>query len=242
MIKFAVTRPKQRVESIVHGINMLKWPQDKYLAHFDVKVDPKMTVVCSISSKFLILADFLQTQARVLPNPEIQFDRAKLNPGTQGRWDLRGKKFLLPNPEPLNSWGFIILGGCTSEQNVRNFANVFISTYVGHGGRVQNKTPLIYNQSRNEDIPTLVHNARRAVGDQVKAMPQILFYVLPGRDSFMYERLKKNSECRFAMMSQCKSFPKLVLRLLLTKNRPQCCSCQQGSATVLLQCLHEGQC
>lgn len=59
MIKFAVTRPKQRVESIVHGINMLKWPQDKYLAHYDVKVDPKMTVVCSISSKSLILTDFL---------------------------------------------------------------------------------------------------------------------------------------------------------------------------------------
>ena len=33
-------------------------------------------------------------------------------------------------------------------------------------------------------------------------MPQILLYVLPGRDSFMYERLKKNNECRFAMVSQ----------------------------------------
>ncbi|KAH7395607.1 eukaryotic translation initiation factor-like protein 2C 2 [Cadophora sp. MPI-SDFR-AT-0126] len=202
MIKFAVTRPKQRVESIVHGINMLKWPQDRYLNHFDIKVDPKMTM----------------TQARVLQNPEIQFAGAKLNPGTQGRWDLRGKKFLLPNPEPLNSWGFVILGGCTSEQTVRNFANVFISTYVGHGGKVANKNPLIYNQSRSEDIPTLVNNARRAVGDQVKAMPQILFYVLPGRDSFMYERLKKNSECRFAMMSQCLNVAHV------NKAQPQYCS------------------
>ncbi|PVH73736.1 Piwi-domain-containing protein [Cadophora sp. DSE1049] len=120
MIKFAVTRPKQRVESIVHGINMLKWPQDKYLNHYDIKVDPKMTVVCSIS--------------------------------------------------------------------------------------------------QHEDIPTLVNNARRAVGDQVKAMPQILFYVLPGRDSFMYERLKKNSECRFAMMSQCLNVAHV------NKAQPQYCS------------------
>ncbi|KAG4436130.1 hypothetical protein IFR05_008373, partial [Cadophora sp. M221] len=202
MIKFAVTRPKERIASIKHGVNMLKWHEDNYLKHFDIKVDPNMTV----------------TQARILPNPEIQFDKAKLNPGTAGRWDLRGKKFLLPNPEPLNSWGFVIVGGCTSEPNVRNFINVFVSTYVGHGGRIANKNPLIYKQTQNEDLPTLVNNARRAIGDQVKAMPQILFYVLPGRDSFMYERLKKNSECRFALMSQCLNVAHV------NKAQPQYCS------------------
>ncbi|KAH7370050.1 Piwi domain-containing protein [Rhexocercosporidium sp. MPI-PUGE-AT-0058] len=202
MIKFAVTRPKERIASIKHGVNMLKWHEDNYLKHFDIKVDPNMTV----------------TQARILPNPEIQFDRAKLNPGTAGRWDLRGKKFLLPNPEPLNSWGFVIIGGCIPEPNVRNFINVFISTYVGHGGKIANKNPLIYKQTQNEDLPTLVNNARRAVGDQVKAMPQILFYVLPGRDSFMYERLKKNSECRFALMSQCLNVAHV------NKAQPQYCS------------------
>jgi hypothetical protein len=33
-----------------------------------------------------------------------------------------------------------------------------------------------------------------------------MFFVLPGRDSFMYERLKKNMECRFAMVSQSKFY------------------------------------
>lgn len=45
MIKFAVTRPKERLRSIEHGTAMLKWSQDPYLGHYGIKVDPNMTVV-----------------------------------------------------------------------------------------------------------------------------------------------------------------------------------------------------
>ncbi|CAL3971616.1 unnamed protein product [Diplocarpon coronariae] len=187
MIKFAVTRPKDRILSIQHGVQMLKWNEDKYLKHFGVQVEPAMTV----------------TQARLLPSPEIQFTGSKTNPGTAGRWDLRGKKFWLANPEPLRSWGFVIVGGACPEAVVRNFANVFIQTYTGHGGKILNKNPVIYAQERQQDLAITVVNARTAAGNQANALPQILFYVLPGRDSYQYERLKKNSECRFALVSQC---------------------------------------
>lgn len=49
MIKFAVTRPKERIASIKHGVNMLKWHEDNYLKHFDIKVDSNMTIVSNIS-------------------------------------------------------------------------------------------------------------------------------------------------------------------------------------------------
>ncbi|KAH8777302.1 eukaryotic translation initiation factor-like protein 2C 2 [Hyaloscypha finlandica] len=202
MIKFAVTRPKQRIESINHGVGMLKWNEDPYLKHFGMNIDPNMTL----------------TAARLLQNPEVQFAGKKLNPGTQGRWDLRGQKFFLPNPEPLKSWGIVIMQGCTNEQVVKNFINVFIQTYIGHGGKVENRNPVIYNQGRGEDIPTCVSNARNAAGNQAKFLPQIMFYVLGGRDSFMYERLKKNTECRFAMVSQC------VNVAHVQKAQPQYCS------------------
>jgi eukaryotic translation initiation factor 2C len=45
MIKFAVTRPKQRIESILHGVGMLKWNEDPYMQHFGMKVDSQMTLV-----------------------------------------------------------------------------------------------------------------------------------------------------------------------------------------------------
>ena len=69
-----------------------------------------------------------------------QFDQAKLNPGTSGRWDLHGKKFLFCYPEPLKSWGVVIAGGYA----VCNFLNLFIQTYIGHGGRVESKNPVIH--------------------------------------------------------------------------------------------------
>ena len=129
MIKFAVTRPKERLASIQHGVGMLKWQQDRYLDHFGLKVDPNLTL----------------TQARLLPPPEVQYTASKATPGTSGRWDLRGKKFLLPNPEPLKSWGVCVVGGCTDEPTVRNFLGVFMNTYIGHGGKIQVGFLLIFN-------------------------------------------------------------------------------------------------
>lgn len=50
MIKFAVQRPKQRIEAINHGVGMLSWHNDPYLRYYGMKVDPNMTVV-SVSAR-----------------------------------------------------------------------------------------------------------------------------------------------------------------------------------------------
>ncbi|KAI9643731.1 Protein argonaute [Ciborinia camelliae] len=145
------------------------------------------------------------TQARVLQNPIVQFDKATIDPKTSGRWDLRGKKFLYANPEPLNSWAIVIVGGCMQVPQVKNFLQVFIQTYIGHGGKITNKNPPIVDVSGTPDkIAEGVQMARNQAGQQMKQIPQIMFFILPGRDSFMYERFKKNNECRFGMMSQSK--------------------------------------
>jgi eukaryotic translation initiation factor 2C len=74
---------------------------------------------------------FLQTKARLLPNPEVQFQgTTKLNPGTTGRWDLRGKKFYTVNPELLVCWGICIVQNAVDIPTATNFARVLIQTYV----------------------------------------------------------------------------------------------------------------
>lgn len=45
MIKFAVTRPKERLKAIAQGVGMLKWHEDSYLSHYGLRVDPNLTVV-----------------------------------------------------------------------------------------------------------------------------------------------------------------------------------------------------
>lgn len=59
MIKFAVTRPKERLKSIQHGIGMLKWHEDRYLRHFGFTVDPNMTSVNLAHLQFLITSNIM---------------------------------------------------------------------------------------------------------------------------------------------------------------------------------------
>lgn len=95
MIKFAVSRPQARREAINKGLVMLDWQQDPFLNNYGLKIDPNM----------------LKTEARILPPPEIAYAKGGIaKPGFSGRWDLRGKTFLQPNPAPLKSWGLALIG------------------------------------------------------------------------------------------------------------------------------------
>ncbi|KAI9822452.1 MAG: hypothetical protein M1827_000171 [Pycnora praestabilis] len=130
MIKFAVTKPDKRIEAVNHGLRMLKWSDDPYLKNYGMEIDPNM----------------VKTKARVLNNPVVQFGGSTINPGVSGRWDLKGKRFLTPNTEPLKSWGVCIFNTGrhkVDEATAKNFIREFIKVYIGHGGIVQNKEPFI---------------------------------------------------------------------------------------------------
>jgi eukaryotic translation initiation factor 2C len=48
MIKFAVTRPKERLGAIKHGVGMLKWNEDPWMKHYGLVIDPNLTLVSSV--------------------------------------------------------------------------------------------------------------------------------------------------------------------------------------------------
>lgn len=50
--------------------------------------------------------------------------------------------------------------------DVQRFLTVFIQTYQGHGGKVENKTPAIYEHSPGEDLANAVAATRTAAGNQ----------------------------------------------------------------------------
>lgn len=93
MIKFAVKKPQDRLQGINKGLDMLSWAKDPYLKHYGLKIDRNQ----------------IQTNARLLPPPKLQFAGSIVEPGTRGSWDLRGKKFLSPNVAPLISWGVTVI-------------------------------------------------------------------------------------------------------------------------------------
>lgn len=97
MIKFAVTKPADRLSSIEYGLKMLDWQNDPAFKHYGLQIQGNM----------------LKTNARLLTNPQVEFGgKNTVNPGISGRWDLKGKKFLIPGAsidKPLKSWGVCVM-------------------------------------------------------------------------------------------------------------------------------------
>ncbi|TKA22357.1 hypothetical protein B0A50_08176 [Salinomyces thailandicus] len=193
MIKFAVTPPKERFEAIQNGLKMLNWPQDPVLRHFGIKVSINRTTVDS----------------RVIAAPIVQFGQGDAKPGTSGRWDLKGKKFLTPNPLPLKSWGVCVVpgrrGGKPDKSVVTGFIKEFIKGYINHGGKVENKDPS-FTLASGDDIGTWVTVAWNTAGQQSQIRPQMLVFILPDKQAEVYGRIKRSADCRYGVVSQCMQY------------------------------------
>jgi eukaryotic translation initiation factor 2C len=190
MIKFAVTAPPERWNAIEHGLKMLSWSEDPYLQKYGVKINPKKTVADS----------------RLLPAPTVKYGAGDAKPGTSGRWDLKNKKFLLPNPTPLKSWAVCVIsgrrGGKPDKSVVEKWISEFCKGYAGLGGKVENKNPAMVLAS-GDDPATWVTNTWNAAGTQSSARPQMLMFILPDKDSITYGKIKRSCECRYGVVSQC---------------------------------------
>ena len=224
MIKFAVSRPSQRRQAIEHGLNMLNWDQDPMLKHYGVKISRGM----------------LETRARVLDPPEVQYKTNTAKPAYSGRWDLRGKVFFKPNEAPLKSWGVVILSSpqdrrpMIAKDQVSAFLKNFINLYQGHGGVVTNKNPVVLDGI--PDAAKALESVFTAAGNQASFRPQMVMVILPNKSAEVYHRVKKNMDCRWGVMSQC------VQASHVAKNQPQYCSnvlmkfnCKLGGTTCAIK-------
>ncbi|KAL8696034.1 MAG: hypothetical protein Q9224_003008 [Gallowayella concinna] len=205
MIKFAVQPPEDRLKSIQAGTQMLNWANDPVLKHYGLRINHEP----------------ITTNARILNAPTIQFDRSTFAPGTKGKWDLRNKKFLMPNEAPLRAWGVAILtdpssaqrGGSPNPGQVQAFIQSFIQAYRGHGGIVENTTPMI--NGPQSDPAKCAELLFYGVGNKHNLRPQLLLFILPNMNVDNYLRIKKSCDCRYGSFTQCLQGSQVI------KNNPQ---------------------
>ena len=193
MIKFAVTPPPARWEAIQHGLGMLDWANDPIHTHFGLSIDPSRTSV----------------DARLLPAPTVKYGVGEAKPGTSGRWDLKGKKFLVPNNVALKSWGVCVIsgrrGGKPDKSTIENFTKQFVQIAISHGMKIENKNPAM-SLGSGDDVGAMVTACWNAAGNQAQMRPQILVFVLPDKDSATYSRIKRSGECRYGVVTQCMQY------------------------------------
>ena len=191
MIKFAVTKPDVRANSVFAGLRALDWGNDPYLQHYKMKIDNKM----------------ITTNARLLQPPEVEFGKGKTEkPGTAGRWRIDGKQFIQP-AGALKHWGIMILdnfgrGRSVPYGVVQQFIANFIGEYQKFGGTVVNRQPLI--MEGQPDIAKCVEALWEGVARNCKLpeRPQILFFIVNAKSTDPYNRLKKSCDCRYGVVSQ----------------------------------------
>ncbi|KAK3109735.1 Protein argonaute, partial [Teratosphaeriaceae sp. CCFEE 6253] len=193
MIKFAVEAPPQRWNAIEHGLKMLDWSTDPVLKKFGVDVSQSKTIV----------------DARLLTAPKVQFGMGDAKPGTSGRWDLKGKKFLQPNPAPLKSWGVCVVPGRRGGKPDKTVVEAFIADlckiYKLHGGKIDNTKPT-FALAQGDDVSQWVTALWNSTGNASNARPQLLIFILPDKDSQTYGRIKRSAECRYGVVSQCMQY------------------------------------
>lgn len=209
MINFAVVPPSKRLESIKQGVDLLSWGSDPYLNHYGIKIENTPTV----------------TTAKLLQPPDIHFGRtsqkAVIKPGTNGFWML-DKSVLLQIPQkPLKNWGVFIHTdrngkSIVSEARWMEFIKTFKQSYIelGHKGAIPDPRMFLFNPDNLED---LIDKAFAPLAANADNIPQIILFIVPDKNSWTYDKIKKHMDCKYAIMSQ------VMLRGHVEKNNPKYC-------------------
>lgn len=74
----------------------------------------------------------------------IKYGNESITP-RDGKWDLRGKKFVAFPKKSVNCWGFLVFNSPREigENSVKSFVRMFIQTYAGHGGTIEQKVDIV---------------------------------------------------------------------------------------------------
>ncbi|CAI7592058.1 unnamed protein product [Penicillium bialowiezense] len=192
MIQWCATRPPKRLEHARQAKEMLQHKDDPVLKAYGMKISEKM----------------IKTKARLLPSPEIQFGgNRKHNPGHLGTWDLRGKKFFKGNEKALSRWGVGFFAGhrrSISHDQALQWADQFVKMYKSMGGDISER-PVV--KPLNEDVGSSVKKLYDEVASRGHGEPQLLIFIVPDKDSWVYLRIKRSADCRYGTPSQVLQAP-----------------------------------
>lgn len=194
MVENAIQPPQERLGRLNDSLKMLSWHEDPYLGHYRLKINPEQ----------------IQTDARILYPPKLQFKDSQLIPeakGEKGTWNLTEMKFI-STKTLLAPWGVMALNNTseTKKDQTTKFVDHLVSVYKSFGGKIATQ-PLVREQLLTASLAENVKQFYDDIHNQYHERPQILLFILPTETTMdktdVYLRIKNTCDCQLGVYSQC---------------------------------------
>ncbi|OCF55470.1 hypothetical protein L486_06954 [Kwoniella mangroviensis CBS 10435] len=198
MIKVSAINPKDRASQVNHWRAELAHESQDKIRAWGLQVSKRM----------------VQLEARILPPPRVLYrNRAQAIPN-DGSWGLQGKLFFRNGKKPLMAWSVISFDKWTEEDEMHRYITYLCETLTAHGVDVRNRQPDCIgpiDPRGNDAVSNALQQAARAAYRVGRCAPQLICCVLPGRDAWLYEKIKKSSfnDLKGPVPTQCMQAAKI---------------------------------
>ncbi|WRT64136.1 uncharacterized protein IL334_001065 [Kwoniella shivajii] len=198
MIKVSAIKPKERALQVSNWRKELAYEKQPKIAAWGLQVK----------------RDMVQLQARILPPPRVIYKNNLAARPDDGGWNLRGKQFHSNGKKPLKAWSVISFDKYIDQDEMHRYITYLCSVLRAHGVEVENSRPMCIgpiDPRGDSAIPHALQEAARAAYRSGKCAPQLICCILPGRDAWLYELIKKSSftDLKGPVPTQCMQAAKI---------------------------------
>ncbi|KAJ7932831.1 argonaute-like protein [Mycena leptocephala] len=189
LVEFATMKPKERLESIRKGLQVLAYGQSEYVRKFGLTVDPTL----------------VSTQARVLRAPTLKYGPGRaptVNP-TNGAWNMADKSFF--KPSTIAAWVLISFETQNrfDDAAAKEVASSFVAGCRSTGMTVTDPVPIFRRVNGQGNIPQDLQAAGAECFQQKKIPPTLFVVVLPEGGNDLYTIVKHWGDVRKGVATQC---------------------------------------
>ncbi|KAK7042157.1 protein argonaute-2 [Favolaschia claudopus] len=188
LVAFATKKPKERLESITKGMDILAYGQSEYVRKFGLTVTPQV----------------VSTQARVLNPPTLKYGQGSKAPNVQprnGSWNMADKKFF--RPSKIATWVLIVLDGRVNDNLLADVSRGFVEGCVLSGMTVTNRDPIVKRINGQSKIPPQLQAAGADCFAKYKLPPTLFVVILPEGGNDLYTIVKHWGDVDKGVATQC---------------------------------------
>jgi len=189
-IKHATVPAFVRKEKIRENVSKVAWHKNQELQEFGVSINPQ----------------FMKLEARILPTPTPQYRAGtdRYAPST-GRWNLRGKVFIVP--KTIDAWGILFFStpgsrGGNRNESIERIRHELPRVLENHGVKTDSRSCVVQQADIQGNMLKEVSNLYNKIKEQSGRRPDLIVIGLHDTAAELYNELKQICEVKAGIASQ----------------------------------------